>query len=268
MPRPKKSLGQHFLADTSILGRIAAALEPTLDDVVVEIGAGDGSLTRIVAPLVQQVIAVEKDGGLAEACAKRNAELGVRNVRIVTADVLHIDWEVLGPHPAPLDRHFKIIGNIPYYITTPIIEVALGRRPALIVLLVQEEVADRVVALPGSKTYGALSVGVQVEARAEKGFVVQAGAFVPPPKVRSAVLRLRPLEHPLIARREDIPSFRAFVAACFSQRRKQLRRALRSITARSATTVEHGLAALGIDPVVRAETLAPERFVSLWRWSK
>jgi len=266
MPRPKKSLGQHFLTDTSILRRIAAALEPTTDDVVVEIGSGGGSLTRILAPLVKQVIAVEKDGDLARDCDKRNAELGIHNVRIVTADVLHLDWESLVPAPAPPTRQAKIIGNIPYYITTPIIEAALGRRPALIVLLVQEEVADRVVAPPGSKTYGALSVGVQVEAHAEKGFVVKAGAFVPPPKVRSAVLRLRPLERPLI-RREDIPSFRAFVAACFSQRRKQLRRTLRSITGRSARTVEDGLTALGIDPVARAETLAPERFVSLWRWS-
>jgi 16S rRNA (adenine1518-N6/adenine1519-N6)-dimethyltransferase len=268
MPRPKKSLGQHFLTDTSILRRIAAAVEPTADDVVVEIGPGSGSLTRVLAPLVKQVIAVEKDKGLAHECDKRNAELGIHNVRVVTADVLHLDWDSLVPDPAPPARHFKIIGNIPYYITTPIIESALGRRPALIVLLVQEEVADRVAAPPGSKTYGGLSVGVQVEARAEKGFVVKAGAFVPPPKVRSAVLRLRPLERPLIDRREDIPSFRAFVTACFSQRRKQLRHSLRSITARSAKTVDDGLTALGIDPVARAETLAPEQFVSLWRWSK
>lgn len=266
MPRPKKSLGQHFLADTSILRRIAAALEPTPDDVVVEIGSGSGSLTRVLAPLVKQVIAVEKDRRLAEECGARNAECGIHNVRIVTADILQLDWDVLTPQSTLRTPSFKVIGNIPYYITTPIIEAALGRRPALIVLLVQEEVADRVVAPPGSKTYGALSVGVQVEAKAEKGFVVKAGAFVPPPKVRSAVLRLRPLEQPLIARREDKPSFRAFVAACFSQRRKQLRHTLRSITGRSAQTVEDRLFALGIDPVARAETLAPERFVSLWRW--
>jgi 16S rRNA (adenine1518-N6/adenine1519-N6)-dimethyltransferase len=265
VPRPKKSLGQHFLIDTSILGRIAAALEPSASDVVVEIGAGSGSLTRVLAPLVKQVIAVEKDRELAEHL--RSADFGLRNVEVVSGDILRLDWKQFNPQSTIRNLQWKITGNIPYYITTPIIEAALLQRPAMIVLLVQEEVADRVVASPGSKTYGALSVGVQVEALAEKLFVVKAGAFVPPPRVRSALLRLRPREHPLVDRRDDIRPFRAFVAACFSQRRKQLRHTMRSITGRSAAQVDGGLTALGIDPVVRAETLAPERFVGLWRWS-
>lgn len=163
-------------------------------------------------------------------------------------------------------RHSKFVGNIPYYITTPIIELALRERPALIVLLVQDEVADRIGSAPGSKVYGALSVGAQVEAQVEKLFTVKAGSFSPPPTVRSAVIRLRPLEHPLVAA-ADVPSFRAFVAACFSLRRKTMRNVLRSITERPADVVDAALAGLGIEPRARAETLAPQRFVALWRWS-
>ncbi len=212
-------------------------------------------------------MAVEKDPELAEACRTKNAECGISNVEVVPGDVLRFDWQRVIRHSGFDIRHFKVIGNIPYYITTPIIERALRERPRLIVLLVQEEVADRIVAPPGSKTYGGLSVGAQVEARVEKLFVVKAGAFSPPPKVTSAVIRLRPLEHPLVAAGE-IPGFRAFVAACFSLRRKQLHHILRSITRRSPEVVAAALATLGVEPRARPETLAPERFVALWRWSR
>ena len=178
---------------------------------------------------------------------------------------MRFDWRRVNPQSAIRDPQFKVVGNIPYYITTPIIELSLRQRPALIVLLVQEEVADRVVSPPGSKVYGALSLGVQVEARVEKLFVVKAGAFTPPPKVHSAVIRLRPLEQPLVVA-SDIPAFRTFVTACFSLRRKQLRHILRSITGRSAADVEAVLARLGVDPQARPETIAPEGFVELWRW--
>src|SRR5262249_57403748 len=120
----------------------------------------------------------------------------------------------------------------------------------LIVLLVQEEVADRIVSAPGSKAYGALSVGAQVEAHVEKVFAVKAGSFTPPPKVQSAVIRLRPLERPLVAP-SDVPAFRAFVAACFSLRRKQLRHILRSITGRTAEVVDDALASIGVEPRAR-----------------
>jgi len=237
------------------------------DDHVVEIGAGNGSLTRVLAPRVGRVVAVEKDERLAEECRVRNAECDIHNVSIVTADILRLDWEALIAHSALRTPRFKILGNIPYYITTPIIELALRRRPGLIVLLVQEEVADRIVAPPGSKTFGALSVGAQVEARVEKLFVVKAGSFVPPPKVTSAVIRLRPLDRPLVGA-ADVPEFRAFVSACFSLRRKQLRHILRSITGRTLESVDTALAALGLEPRARPETLAPERFVALWQWSR
>lgn len=210
--------------------------------------------------------AVEKDRALAEECRTQNAERGTDNVSVVTGDVLRLDWgSIVARSPFPVPR-YKVVGNIPYYITTPIIELALRERPALIVLLVQDEVADRIVSAPGSKAYGGLSVGAQVEAHVEKLFTVKAGSFVPPPKVQSAVIRLRPLEHPLVAA-SDVPAFRTFVAACFSLRRKTLRNVLRSITERSADVVDAALATMGLEPRTRAETLAPERFVALWRWA-
>ena len=211
-----------------------------------------------------RVVAVEKDRSLVEQL--RIADFGVRNVDIISGDVLELDWRHFNPQSALPNPQWKIIGNIPYYITTPIIELALRERPALIVLLVQDELADRIVSAPGSKVYGALSVGAQAEAHVEKLFTVKAGSFSPPPKVRSAVIRLRPLEHPLVAP-ADVPSFRAFVAACFSLRRKTMRNVLRSITERPADVVDAALAAMGIEPRARAETLAPQRFVALWRWS-
>jgi 16S rRNA (adenine1518-N6/adenine1519-N6)-dimethyltransferase len=209
---------------------------------------------------------VEKDRALAEKCRMKNAEFRILNVEVVVEDVLRLDWQRAILHSAFSIQHFKVVGNIPYYITTPIIELALRERPARIVLLVQEEVADRIVSAPGSKAYGALSVGAQVEAHVEKLFTVKAGSFTPPPKIQSAVIRLRPLERPLVAP-SDVPAFRAFVAACFSLRRKQLRHILRSITGRSVDVVDAALATLGLEPRARPETLVPERFVALWRWS-
>ncbi len=197
----------------------------------------------------------------------RIAHFGLRNVQVVEGDILRIDWSQFNPQSAIHNPQWKIIGNIPYYLTTPIIELALRERPALIVLLVQEEVADRIVSAPGSKVYGGLSVGAQVEAHVEKLFTVKAGSFTPPPKVQSAVIRLRPLQRPLVAASE-VPAFRSFVAACFSLRRKQLRHILRSITGRSADIVDAELATVGLEPRARPETLAPERFVALWRWSR
>jgi 16S rRNA (adenine1518-N6/adenine1519-N6)-dimethyltransferase len=132
---------------------------------------------------------------------------------------------------------------------------------------VQAEVADRAAASPGSKAYGALSVGVQALCRVEKLFVVKRGAFAPPPKVDSALLRLTPLAAPLVGP-EDTASLRAFVTACFSRRRKQLRNVVMAATGRPAAVVVGGLQALGLAPAARPETLAPAAFVELLRWSR
>ncbi len=271
IPPSRKRLGQHFLSDPNILRRIVDALDPMPTDVVLEIGPGKGSLTEHLLPRVRRVIAIEKDRRLAAALGALGAGRG-DNLVVVAGDALRLDWHHLvaesqGPPLHARRLSFKVIGNIPYNITSPLIEKALTPPlPERIVFLVQAEVADRVAAERGSKAYGALSVGVQAVCRVEKLFTVKPGAFHPPPKVDSAVLRLRPLAAPLVAP-EDATRFRAFVSACFSRRRKQLRNVVMAVTGRSAEAVLEGLAALGLDPATRPETLPPASFVRLLRWS-
>jgi len=264
--RASKRLGQHFLADPSILNRIADALDPAPGETVLEIGPGRGSLTEVLLARGVRVIAIEKDRRLAGDLRESGVgsqELG--SFTVVEGDALRVDWhELVRAAPTPDSRFptpFKVAGNIPYNITSPLLEKALTPPlPERIVFLVQDEVASRIAAAPGSKTYGALSVGVQAVCRVEKLFTVAPGAFRPPPKVRSALLRLTPLDRPLVPA-EDIAPFRAFVTACFSRRRKQLRNAVPGAT-RAA------LLALGVDPAARPETLAPAEFVRLLRWSR
>ena len=270
---PNKRLGQHFLTDRNMLQRIVDALEPAPDDVVVEIGAGTGSLTEQLLARGPRVIAIEKDRRLALDLRLRIADCGLGKAEIIEGDALKLNWHGLldarlaDPQSQIRNPQLKVVGNIPYAITSPLIDKALTPPlPARIVFLVQAEVADRIAASPGSKTYGALSVGVQAVARVERLFTVRAGAFTPPPKVTSAVVRLTPLAQPLVAP-EQIAAFRAFVTACFTRRRKQLRNVVMAATGRSAAVVTAGLAALGLDPAARPETLAPEIFVRLLRWS-
>jgi len=181
-------------------------------------------------------------------------------VMVGHADALEEDWAVLAQAPS-----FKVIGNIPYYITSPLIEKALSTPQAsVVVFLVQREVADRLVAEPGGKIYGALSVGVQATAKVERVLTVKAGAFHPPPKVDSAVVRLTPLATPLV-RPEEIAPFRAFTVALFGQRRKQLVRSLRETQGLSAEQSAAALYATGIEPSDRVETVAPARLVTLFR---
>ena len=275
MPRARRRpLSQHFLADPNILGRIVDALEPAPADVVIEIGAGKGSLTRALAPRVGLVIAVEKDRRLAKDCGMRNAECGVGRLSVVEGDALRLDWHKLLdahlaiPHSAFRTPHFKIVGNIPYAITSPLIEKALTPPlPERIVFLVQAEVAERAAAAPGSRAYGALSVGLQASCRVEKLFTVKPGAFDPPPRVDSVLLRLTPLTAPVVGP-DEAAALRAFVTACFSRRRKQLRNVLMAVTGRPAAVVVEGLRTLGLDPMARPETLAPTAFAQLLRWSQ
>ena len=260
--RPNKRLGQHFLADVNILGRIADALELDAGDVVLEIGPGKGSLTEILLARGARVIAIEKDRALAEQLRAWCVVRGASELTVIDGDALKTDWHALLPRPthhAP--RTFKVVGNIPYNITSPLIEKALTPPlPERIVFLVQLEVARRIAAPPGSKTYGGLSIGVQAQCRVEELFTVLPGSFRPPPKVKSALLRLTPLAEPLVGPDEVAP-LRAFVTACFSRRRKQLHNAVPGATAAALT-------GLGFDPKARPETLAPADFVRLLRWSR
>jgi 16S rRNA (adenine1518-N6/adenine1519-N6)-dimethyltransferase len=233
LPRPRKRLGQHFLVDRAALERIADALAPTKDDTVVEIGPGRGALTDLLSARAKRVVAIELDRDLAPYLRARYALTG--NVEIIERDVLELNLADVAA------TEFLLVGNVPYYITTPILFHALQPpRPMRAVYLVQREVAERVVAPPGSRTYGALSVNVQGFARAELVGRVGAGSFRPPPSVESAILRITPRELAVVPEQME-RDFRSLVQDAFGLRRKQMRR------------------------VARPETLSPEDFARLLR---
>lgn len=251
-PPTLKRLGQHFLSDQRILGRIVDALELTGQETVVEIGPGRGSLTDLLVGRAGRVIGIELDRALAELLRARYAARP--EVTIVEQDVLTVVLAELAGGP------YVLVGNVPYYITTPILFHAMQPPlPARAVYLVQREVAERIVAAPGSKAYGALSVNVQASASAELLFGIPPGAFRPPPKVDSAVIRLTPLAAPVVTP-SDVEPLRKLVLASFGLRRKQMRRVLRTVRALSAEAAESVLARAGVDPDARPETLAPADF--------
>jgi 16S rRNA (adenine1518-N6/adenine1519-N6)-dimethyltransferase len=251
---PKKSLGQHFLFDPRILTRIADGLGPGTEETVLEIGPGRGTLTEILAPRVKRLVTIEKDRELIPLLRKRFPKLLIEE-----ADALDVDWHALvGEGP------FSVIGNIPYNITSPLIDKALTPpRPRTVVYLVQKEVAERVAAEPGRSEYGALSVGVQAVARVERLFKVAAGAFSPPPKVDSAVLRITPLEKPLIVD-GDVSGFRRMVVGLFGFRRKQLIRGLRELTGCGAEQVTGWISRSELSQSKRPQELSPREFVTLY----
>jgi len=255
LPRPRKRLGQHFLVDRTALERIADALAPTRDDVVVEIGPGRGALTDLLSARAKRVVAIELDRDLVPYLRERYAAAG--NVEIIERDVLDVTLsELAGPE-------FLLAGNVPYYITTPILFHALEPpRASRAVYLVQREVAERIVAPPGSRTYGALSVNVQAVANAELIARVPAGAFRPPPAVESAIIRLTPRADPAVAEQFE-PDFRALVQETFSLRRKQMRRVLRTVARVDVDGAERVLSRAAIDPAARPETLSPNDFARL-----
>jgi 16S rRNA (adenine1518-N6/adenine1519-N6)-dimethyltransferase len=249
------------------------AINPQPSDVVLEIGPGKGSLTARLASRVGAVVAIEKDRDLVHDLRERGTGKGETlpgNVTVLEGDALDLDWRrVLADAACPVSPvpfpAFKVIGNLPYYITSPLIDKALEPPlPRVAVFLVQREVAERIGAAPATRAYGALSVGVQVLARPERLFLVKAGAFNPPPKVDSAVVRLTPLAEPLVAE-EERREFRAFVVALFGRRRQQIGRSLRELEGCSREQVADVLATLSLDPASRVEVLAPSVLVRLFR---
>jgi len=256
-PPIRKSLGQHFLSDPRILGRIVDALDIGDTETVIEIGPGRGAMTALLLQRAARVVAIEYDRLLAKGLRERWAS--EPRFELIEADVLEVPLgqAVAGP--------YKLIGNVPYYITTPILFHALQPpRARCAVYLVQREVADRMAAAPGSRSYGALSVNLQALAAVDRLFRVPAGAFQPPPKVESAVVRVTPLDRPAIEPGEEA-GFRALVQGAFGLRRKQMRRVVRGLTPLGAAETDAVLDQAGIAPDARPETLSPGQFAALLR---
>jgi len=264
MVRPRKAFAQHWLKSEKALNAIVQAAECSTNDRILEIGPGTGILTRRLLPLVQALVAVEIDRDLCKLLVK---ELGGKeNFLLLQGDFLTLDLTAnLAAFPK-FQNSNKVVANIPYNITGPIIEKLLGTianpnpQPFdSIVLLIQKEVAERLYAKPGSKTFGALSVRVQYLAECELICTVPAGAFYPPPKVDSAVVRLRPRQLEILA--DDPRRLENLVKLGFGSKRKMLRNNLQSVIDRDRLT--HILEKLEINPQARAEDISTQQWVTL-----
>lgn len=250
--RARKRFGQHFLRDSSVVERIVAAIRPVPGDRLVEIGPGLGVLTLPLLTAVGELDAIELDRDLLESLRARC--VGSGTLRIHHADALAFDFAALrGEGP-----RLRVVGNLPYNISTPLLFHLLDRIEHLrdLHFMLQREVVARMVARPGEEAYGRLSVMLQRRCRAESLFVVGPEAFRPPPKVWSAMVRLVPHETPPVAIRDE-RRFAEVVRRAFTQRRKTLRNALRGLLDAA------GIEAAGVDPGARPETLDLAAFAAL-----
>ena len=253
----RKALGQNFLLDLNITRRIARAAGPLDGVTVLEIGPGPGGLTRaLLEEGAARVIAVERDSRCIAALAEI-AEAALGRLEVVEGDALQLDIDALFARAGRM----RVVANLPYNVATPLLLGWLDHLPAFdrFVLMFQREVADRLAAAPGSKTYGRLSVAAQWRCDVRPLFNLPARAFVPAPKVDSTVVELTPLAVPRSP--ADPDGLERIVAAAFGQRRKMLRASLRSVLDDPETV----LTACGIDPQARAETLSVEEFCAIAR---
>jgi len=252
----RQALGQHFLRDGTIARAIVDLVAPTAPDLVVEIGPGAGALTGILAARAGRVIALEIDRAL-------GAELRTRlpGVEVLDADALSWDYTGLA---APAGGRVLIVGNLPYSVGKPILAALVEAAPAIdeMALMLQKEVAERVAAEPGGKTYGALSVLTQIACAVRLAFTVPPGAFSPPPQVESAVVHLRSHREPPVPV-ADPARLATAVRAPFGQRRKSLANALAAGLGLGSERARRLIEAASIDPGRRAETLSLAEFARL-----
>ena len=249
--RPKKSFGQHFLHDQRYIGQIVSTMAPRPEDTVIEIGPGEGALTLPLLKAAGKLTAIELDTDLIPGLQSRAASVG--ELQIIHADVLKVDFTALA-QSLGVER-LRIAGNLPYYISSPILFHCVDHFGAIqdLHFMLQKEVVERMAAEPGSKVYGRLSVMLQLACRVEPLFDVPPEAFRPPPKVESSVVRLLPL---LPEQRHDADSSHVYsvVKAAFAQRRKTLSNALKQMLDGDA------IRRADVDPKARAETLSPADF--------
>jgi 16S rRNA (adenine1518-N6/adenine1519-N6)-dimethyltransferase len=270
--RPRKRLGQNFLLDAGVLDAIVEAAELSSEDMVLEIGSGIGTLTQRLAASSGRLMAVELDEGFFGIL--KSVLQDKDNVTLVHGDILDLDISKLidaERHFKPTPTRVKVIGNLPYYITTPILMKLLNRSFPLPIqmalVMLQEEVGKRIVASPGTKDYGALSIVIAYHSSAEILRRVPASSFYPQPKVDSVLVRLNMRSTPPVEVKDEQRFFQV-VRAAFQHRRKTLRNAL--ILARqpdetrlAKNSVDSALETLGLDPKRRGETLSIEEFAEL-----
>ncbi len=248
---PRKRFAQHFLVDTQVLERLVDVIAPDPHDAMVEIGPGTGALTRLLLHHVDSLDAIELDRDLAASLGSRLDDAA--GLRVHQADALRFDFSSLAA-----GRRLRVVGNLPYNISTPLLFHLFGHAGAMrdMHFTLQAEIVDRLAARPGSRAYGRLSVMTRLHCRAEKLFTIPPAAFDPAPRVHSAVVRLRVLERPACDIR-DHALFSALVKQAFSQRRKTIRNSLKTIT--DGPCIREA----GIDPGARPETLDIVEFAAL-----
>jgi 16S rRNA (adenine1518-N6/adenine1519-N6)-dimethyltransferase len=255
--KPKKYLGQNFLIDKNILEKIVKACQFKPEDVVLEIGAGRGELTKLIAKQVKKVLALEID---TELCDSLTDNLkGYANVSVVNQDILKL---TLKRRLSKLKKKVKIVGNIPYYITTPIIEYLLKSPEKIesIILTVQKEFAKRIAASPGSKEFGSFSCFVQYYASAKILFFITNNCFFPRPKVDSAVLELRIQHEPSVKVKNEKMLFR-IIRTAFNQRRKIMKNSLKGLIPQQK--LDTFFKKYDINPNIRPEDLSLQDFANL-----
>jgi 16S rRNA (adenine1518-N6/adenine1519-N6)-dimethyltransferase len=272
--KAKKSLGQNFLQDEHIIQRIIRSVSAKDTDVIFEVGPGTGALTRLLVKQSGLVVAVELDRRLIE---RLQAQITGDNFILVEADALRVDWDTLLDSAVERWRtlyssvtdepRLRIVANLPYYISTPIIERLLAGNHRIfdMILMLQEEVVDRIVSQPGSKEYGYLSVFVQYFCEADKLFTVPPIAFSPVPKVDSAIVKLTLRKEPVIDI-QDREKFFALIRAAFAQRRKTILNNLKAAAAISDfdELPDKALQNCGLDAMRRAETFSLKDFAVLY----
>lgn len=259
----QKKFGQNFLIDTHVLEKIIEEAHITKDDCVVEIGPGIGTMTQYLAESAGYVVAVEIDRALIPIL--QDTLSAYDNVEVINEDILKVDLKKLVEEKNG-GRPFKVVANLPYYITTPIIMELLESGVPLhsITVMVQKEVADRMQAGPGTKDYGALSLAVQYYAQAEVVANVPPNCFIPRPNVGSAVIRLTRYEKPPVYAQDETLMF-AIIRASFNQRRKMLANSLGNAAGLSVEkeAVRNALISMGLPETIRGEAMTLEQFAQL-----
>jgi 16S rRNA (adenine1518-N6/adenine1519-N6)-dimethyltransferase len=258
--RKRKALGQHFLANRFVLKKIIEVISPRKDELIIEIGAGKGALTFPLAEKCAKVIAIEKDKSLSPFLLEKKKT----NVVVLEKDVLRINFRELLAEEDEFGNRIKLVGNLPYVISSPLLFKVLEEKDLFpeCVFLLQKEVAERIIAQPGSKIFAPLSILFQMDFETRLHFTVAPGSFSPPPQVQSALISLKRRPGPLFpVNNKDL--FRSFLRQAFAKRRKTLLNNLKSLPL-PAPLIKKALGRVSLREDVRAEQVSLPQFVSLF----